>query len=1006
MYTGIAVETAVERYFENPQKNHVGTQLPRAYFIPYEEMESARTMARESSARFRLLNGQWRFHYFNGPDEVLDHVEEAARQAKDYVPVPSVWQFHGYDRHQYTNILYPFPYDPPYVPRENPCGLYIKEFTLSAGDRRQKQYLNFEGVDSCLYVWVNGELVGYSQISHCTSEFDITAYTREGVNVLWVLVLKWCDGSYLEDQDKFRTSGIFRDVYLLLRPEEHIRDIAVRTACSDNFDKANISVELTFSGEPFKVKALLLGPDGAQAAEAVSLTGRLQLQVNAPRLWSAEHPRLYTLLLSGGGECIPLEIGVRTIAVKDKRVLLNGCPIRFKGVNRHDSHPRTGPAVTIEDMRTDLLLMKRHNINAIRTSHYPNAPEFLLMCARMGFYVLDEADIESHGVCRLYGKEAEYQKLSYAPMYEQAILERVQRLYERDKNSPCVVIWSLGNESGFGTSFNKALQYLKSKDPFRLMHYESIYFMQEGQSFTLEQLDLHSRMYASLSEIEEYCANPENTRPFILCEYSHAMGNGPGDLEAYYQSMIRHPNFCGGFVWEWCDHAVYAGEIDGRPRYLYGGDFGDFPNDGNFCMDGLVYPDRRPHTGLLEYKNVLRPARILCEDVAAGRFLLKNMLDFTNLKDVLHIAYEITKDGKLWASGHVPDSCLNTPPRGTSAFTVAYTLPADGDVHIRFLLSQNGDTPFAPDGYPLGFEQIQLQTGWAVPEAKPSGEGIHLRRETGSLVVEGDNFQYIYDTNSGCFSHMEREGHSLLEQPMAYNIWRASTDNDRYIRSEWVECGYDRARVRTYDTWADLSSDGARISTDLSIAADSLQRILTIHVLWTVDGGGGVNCHMQVRKNPNTPFLPRFGLRLFLPSTMDRVSYTGYGPYESYEDKHQADWYGTFSANVASLHEDYLFPQENGSHWGCRNLKITGGGAELSVVGEKAFSFSASPYTQEELTRASHNFELQPSGFTVLCLDYRQSGVGSNSCGPSLDERFRLQESFFDWRFRLEYYNH
>lgn len=1017
----------VERYYEDPHALHIGTMPPRAYYIPCESAQTALAdCPRTASARLQLLNGQWEFAYFGSVADVTERFFEpdARREGFSSIPVPSVWQTQGYDRHQYTNVRYPFPYDPPYVPLDNPCGAYVRSFRLEEIPTGWGRYLNFEGVDSCLYVWVNGHFVGYSQVSHCTSEFDITPFVHAGDNELAVLVLKWCDGSYMEDQDKFRTSGIFRDVYILTRPQAHIRDFTVTTPLSDGYAKAAVRVSLEFAGQPQPVKYALYDAAGAALAQGTVQGGELELPVEKPHLWNAEDPYLYTLLLETADEAIPCRVGLREIAVRDGVVQLNGRRIVFRGVNRHDSSPLDGPAVSFEHVLHDLELMKQHNVNAIRTSHYPNAPYMTELCDKYGFYVIDEADLECHGVMSLYGKDAFYSRLAMDPEYEEAWVDRIKLLHARDKNRPSVVIWSMGNESGYGTNVEAALAYIKGVDKTRLTHYENDYVLLKDWTPDRSNLDMISRMYPGCDTVEAYCRDgsgmgiqiydPETgdsrwedyaihekeKKPLILCEYSHAMGNGPGDLEEYLQLTLKYESFCGGFIWEWCDHAFYRGRTaDGREMYGYGGDFGEFPHDGNFCMDGLVYPDRRVHTGLLEYKNVIRPARVVQE---GDRFLLRNMLDFTNLKEYLTIAWEITCNGEPWKHGVIDDpAALDVEPHQVKELPLKLPELPQGRVLLKFVYRQRMDAAFTAAGHELGFDQVELSTFQTTVPAPVRGD-IKVEETEGRIILTGAAFRYVYNKNTGLFDELTSENRSLLQKPMTYNLWRAPTDNDRIVAGKWREAGYDRTIARAYQTQTAREDGTIVIRTTLSIGAVYLQRLLDLEAEWRVDAAGQITSAIQVHKNPRLPFLPRFGVRLFLPQELQRVSYFGYGPYESYMDKHRASWLGRFESTVEAQHEDYIKPQENGSHWGCEWVCLEGpsGGLRAFAVAEP-ISFNASPYTQEALTTCGHNYELEPCGDTVLCLDYRQSGIGSHSCGPELMEKYRLDDQQFTFRFAL-----
>lgn len=984
---------------ENPDILHVGTCPDRSYYIPFAGEEEALEGA---SSRVISLNGTWAFRYFSSYQEAVDPEEGLSFDEEEMgqIPVPSCWQNQGWGRHQYTNVRYPIPCDPPYVPEENPCGLYVRHLQVEDPSAFH-WFLNFEGVDSCFYLWVNGEFVGYSQVSHSTSEFDLTGLLTAGDNTLAVLVLQWCDGTYLEDQDKLRMSGIFRDVYLLARPEHHVRDFFVKEDFSPDFSQATVTVELELSGA-CQVQAVLTAPDGQTVGTASSLGEPLVFSLDQPVLWNAEAPAQYTLSLSTGEEVILQKVGLRQIEVRDGVVYLNGVAIKFRGVNRHDSNPVTGYTISKEQALQDLALMKRHNINAIRTSHYPNAPWFLQLCSQYGFYVIGEADMESHGMAEQLGHhEGErYPDAADDPQFQKAILDRAQRCVIRDKNNACVVIWSLGNESGWGENFEIAGRWVKEYDPSRLLHYENFLTYHKDRTPDFSMLDLYSRMYASVEQVDNYFhggALDENLHgrrmPFIQCEYIHAMGNGPGDAEDYQRRIMEYPGFCGGFVWEWCDHAVYGGTTpDNRPIYRYGGDFGEFPHDGNFCMDGLVYPDRTPHTGLLEYKNVIRPLR--AQRVAGSTFRFHNYLDFTDAADAVCVSFEAAQDGEVLLGGNLELPSL--PPHGEVDLTLP-ELPEGGISTVTFFYTAKQAGDFTPAGHPLGFDQILLTEEPFFLDAPSQEEGVQVEAGSDQVIFTGEDFRYVFDNERGLFSAMTYKNRNLLTRPMEWNLYRAPTDNDREVRLLWEQAGYHRPTVRVYS----VDQEGATLTCRLGIAALSIAKFLEITAVWTVSADGRVDVALHGERDTRFPWMPRFGVRLFLPQAFGSVEYFAYGPYESYADKHQASRLGIYAQSVDAMHEDYLKPQENSSHWGARYVTLTDGAFAFTAAAEQPFSFNVSPYTQEELTQKAHNYELEKCGETVLCLDYKMSGVGSNSCGPELLPQYRLEEEAFDFAFTL-----
>ena len=1005
---------SLPRYFEDPQTLHVNTTPHHAYFIPFSSTESAVKKTREFSPYFTLLNGEWDFAYFESythlPQDFL-HISFT-----DKIPVPSNWQNHGYDNHQYTNVNYPFPFDPPYVPIENPCGLYHRVFNVEIN--AEKRYLlNFEGVDSCLFVYVNHQFAGYSQISHCTSEFDITDFLQQGENHLHVLVLKWCDGSYLEDQDKFRMSGIFRDVYLLEREKNYLQDFFIQTQFNQELTKAQLYVACQFAEREQPISWQLFDPQGKLITEQKGHVFHTEIE-NA-QLWHAENPRLYTLILQYGSEVICQKVGLRHIEVKNGVMLFNGQAIKFKGVNRHDSDPKTGYVISREQALQDLRLMKQHNFNAIRTAHYPNAPWFTELCDEYGFYVIAESDIESHGTNAVYVESPEtsillgvkteidyeairqktidnYCYMARSPEFNQAILDRTYANVERDKNRPSVVIWSLGNESGYGENFEQAAAWVKQRDPSRLVHYENAIFQHSAHQNDTSNLDFHSEMYTSTEELDAYFADAQNQKPYLFCEYLHAMGNSCGDTEDYFQAMERHAGACGGFVWEWCNHSPY---LPNSSKMGYGGDFNDTPNDGNFCADGLVTADRQIQSNLLEYKNVYRPLRATLKN---GHIELKNYLDFTDAAEAISIHYQITEDFSVVKEGQIDD--LNIAPKSTALLPLR--LPAsNGSLQILTLTyHQKTETGLIPQGHSLGFDQIILseQSQLSTNELKPNYQSISVSEYTNLISVKVADVEYQFDRYKGTIRQISKDGDPWLNQSTDFNIWRAPLDNDSLIKAHWLAAGYDRATSRVYDYRLIEQESAVEITFKLGLVAVSKARILTLNVVYRIEQNGLLQINIHAEKQPRLPFLPRFGLRFFLNQGFNQVEYVGYGPTESYLDKHHATALGRYKTTPESNHVPYLKPQENGSHYGCTEVKVANSSDCFTVQSHTPFSMNVSPYSQEELCSKKHEYDLEKSSSTILCVDYKMSGVGSNSCGPALKGQYRLNETEWDWSISLQ----
>ena len=1004
----------VPRYYEDLSVLHENTMPARAYFIPASKRMDNLVEHREESDRMQLLNGTWKFQYFNSIYDVQEPFFEKDYDTENFdeIQVPSVWQMAGYDTHQYTNIRYPFPFDPPYVPQDIPCGTYAHTFVYHKDENAPKAFLNFEGVDSCFYVWINGSYVGYSQVSHMTSEFDITDLLRDGENSIAVLVMKWCDGSYLEDQDKFRMSGIFRDVYILKRPKQAISDYHIKTRIEDML--AKVEIEMKFYS-PLNVKISIEDRNGAVVAlGSIAEEGTAVLEIASPELWNTENPYLYKLILETENEVIVDHIALRKIEIKDQVIYLNGQKIKFRGVNRHDSDPVTGFTINPEQITTDLTLMKQHNFNAIRSSHYPNAPFFYEMCDKYGFMVIDEADIEAHGPFMIYRKEdTDYnrfkrwnEKIADDPVWEEAIVDRVKLMVERDKNRFCIVMWSMGNESAYGCNFEKALEWTKNFDPDRITQYESARYRNYDETYDYSNLDVYSRMYPALSEIQEYL-DKDGSKPFLLVEYCHSMGNGPGDFEDYFQMIQDNDKMCGGFVWEWCDHAIAHGTAEnGKTIYAYGGDHGEEIHDGNFCMDGLVYPDRTVHTGLLEYKNVYRPARVISYDKESGELVLHNYMDFDDLKDYVKISYELTQDGLVISKGKLPE--VSAAPHSEGKINLKINVPESGKCYLKFIYHLKKELPLLDEDHILGFDEIevsqkdakcQLAEKWV--EKTVTDSELQVSEDDTQIHIKGREFAYTIDRRTALFTEMKFAGREYLNHPMELNIWRAPTDNDMYIKSEWKKAHYDKAYTRAYTTEVVQGKHGVKITSHASVVAETVQKILDVTITWKIEAAGKIDADIAVTKDDEFPDLPRFGVRMFLDKKLSAVRYFGMGPQESYCDKHQAASHGLYQANVDDLHEDYIRPQENGSHYDCEYVELNNSRYGIVVSAENAFSFNASYYTQEELEKKTHNYELTESDSVVFCVDYALNGIGSNSCGPVVLEQYRFDDVLFRFQFTL-----
>ena len=1005
----------MELFHETTNILHVNTEPTRNYFIPFEKGSDVFAW-RENSARFMLLNGEWDFHYYTDFRDLQIEMETSGVEnlsTPDKISVPGNWQLQGFDHPDYVNTRYPIPYDPPFVPDENPCGVYHRSFEISLKDEPKKEtefFLNFEGVDSCFYLYINNTFAGYSQVSHMTHEFNITPLLKDGKNEMTVIVLKWCDGTYLECQDKWRMSGIFRDVFILERSVNRIRNYKVETE-NDGIVKVHLEFEGEISG---KVTAVISDIEGNEVCKAETSEKDFELKIANPVLWNAENPYLYKLVLTYGNESIGEKIGFRKVEIKNGAVCVNGVPVKIKGTNRHESHPETGFYVPLDFARMELSLMKEHNINAIRTSHYPPSPWVLQLCDEMGFYVIDEADNEAHGsveASHTTDNNGDYSGiclLANEPGYDKEILDRVQMMVARDVNRPCVIFWSLGNESGYAKSFENAARWVKKNDSSRLVHYESVHRMDcfPEPEDSPETLDVVSRMYSSPAWIEnDFLKNENEKRPFLMCEYCHAMGNGPGDLEDYWQVFYKSDSLCGGLVWEWCDHGLKIGEDEnGNPKYAYGGDFHEKIHDGNFVMDGLVYPDRRPHTGLKEVKNVYRPVRCEIVDLKKGIFRFTNTMDFSKLSEKLKVVYELTENGRKIKSEKLD---FDVPPKESLDVNISELssevikkITSGGEIFVRFIYEKL-------EGGEAGFDHIKISETDVRDEAKvlelnQEAKSLTVNETSREIIISGENFSYEFDRRRAMFTSLEYSGTELLDRPLEYNAFRAPTDNDCSVKRDWYKYHLTEQITKVYSLNVSAGEKGSvKIISETALGWLIFRNSFRLISEYTVFSNGSVRIKSNVKVNDKREYLPRFGLRFFLKKNFDNLEYYGYGPHESYEDKHRSTYKALFESKVCEQYEPYVRPQENGSHFGTSFVSLSDGKIKLTVTSPKDFSFNVSEYTQEELSTKAHNWELEKSGCTVFCADYKMSGVGSNSCGPYLLEKYQFNEKEFEVDFLL-----
>ncbi len=993
-------------------------ELPHATMMVYPDTGSALTGDREVSPWFRLLNGDWKFHWVATPEERPAEFYELDYDASHWksIPVPSNWELHGYGYPHYSNILYPFKKDPPRIRHEhNPVGSYRHVFTVpSTWDGRQV-FIHFDGVESAFYLWINGKKVGYSQGSRTPAEFNLTQYLRPGDNLLAVEVYRFSDGSYLEDQDFFRLAGIFRDVYLYSVSDLHIRDFEIRTPLDAGYRDARLKVNVKLHNygavvSKARVEALLLDDSNQWVMELPAMTatvdaaGELSLdtevKVPNPRKWSAELPYLYKLLLTvkdaAGNtvEIIPCTFGFRQVEIKGGQLLVNGKAIYIKGVNRHEHDPDLGHVPTTEMMIKDIRLMKQNNINEVRTSHYPNTPEWYALCDRYGLYLIDEANIESHGM----GYRPD-RTLGNNPDWQKAHLDRIERMVERDKNHPAVIIWSMGNEAGDGVNFVKASEWIHHRDPGRPVHYE--------RALKRPHVDIYSPMYATIERLIEY-AESHPARPLILCEYAHAMGNSLGNFQDYWDVIEKYPALQGGSIWDWVDQGLRWKTATGAEFWAYGGDFGDKPNDGNFCINGLVQPDRKPNPSLSEVRKVYQYVKAEPVDLTSGRIRVRNKYDFRNL-DFVDGSWKIEVDGATVEKGVLPK--LPLAAGEAREVRVPFQKPNLGPgeeayLTVSFALSE--DTLWAPRGYVIAWDQMKLPvTAPPTPKAGiASMPALRVERTDTAIVVSGGEIEVRISKKDGSIHSLKFNGRQLMARPLAPNFWRVPTDNDIGNRMPkrlgiWWQAGPQRDLKSLQVKKLKPAVVQVRAEYTLPAGASSYRNIYTIY------GSGDIVVEAEFAPGSKLPDLPRFGMQMAIPGEYDQMQWYGRGPQENYWDRKTGAAVGLYSGPVDKEIFNYVRPQENGNRTDVRWVAFTNqNGAGLLAVGMPLLYVTAWPYSMDELQAAKHTNDLIPKEDSVkrvtVNLDYRQMGVGGdNAWGARPHPQYRLPAQPYRYKFRL-----
>ncbi len=948
------MEDGLLRKYENVKLIHENREPQRAYYIPFDTLDKALEGDKSKSKYYRLLNGEWDFCFFENERDFYNNITQW-----DKISVPSCWQMYGYEKPMYTNVNYPYPVDPPYVPDINPCGVYRRFFEIDKEWKKRKTYIMFEGVASCFELYINGKYIGFSQGSHMQSEFDISPYLNQGNNEVLVKAIKWCYGSYLEDQDSFRLNGIFRDVYLLSREEDCIKDIKITADCK------NICVSC---------KDFDIYDNQGNIAD-----------LDNPTLWNAENPYLYTVVVKGKTEFIPIKVGMREVSVsQDFELLINGVSVKLKGVNHHDTHPYKGYVMSDEDIKNDLLKMKELNINTIRTSHYPPTAEFLNMCDELGFYVIDEADLEMHGFtnrnCRgaYDDKECPEDWLSNIPAWENAFIDRAERMVERDKNHACVIMWSTGNESGYGKHHKKMIDWIRNRDGSRLIHCEDA-----SRSGYIEDADVYSRMYLRFEILENLVKEQNIKQPIFLCEYSHAMGNGPGDVRDYMDIFYSSPQFIGGCIWEWADHTVI---VDGVAKY--GGDFNEPTHDHNFCCDGLVFADRSFKAASLNTKYAYQS---FISEYKDGKLYITNRYDFTDLNR-FDFKIELTVDGNVRKEQYVN---VSVKPHNTVEVQIPFEVNEKAEFGVYLNVYQY------EDGYERGFCQHEIKSVKPVIELdEPFCDFIE---DDDNIYARTNNTEYVFSKVFGNFISIKKNGKEMIDDSVKLTMWRAPTDNDRHVKKKWGlfddnMCSENLNRL--FSKIYEYGICGNKIIVSGSIGGISRVPMFRYTTEYAFYKNGTVKVslcgNVKDEFDLNKYYLPRLGYEFTLKEKNDGFRYFGMGDGENYCDMHYHAKIGMYESCAEKEYVNYVVPQEHGNHIRTKCLNMNSG---LEFIGNSEFEFNVSSYTGEMLTNARHTDELVKNDKTNVRIDYKVSGIGSHSCGPDLMERYRLNDRKISFSF-------
>ncbi|HIF9186225.1 TPA: beta-galactosidase subunit alpha [Photobacterium damselae] len=995
--------------WENFLHLHENRMAPRAYFFSYDSVQSAKSFQRELSNRFMLLSGQWTFNFFTNPLLVPEEFYSQKMTDWGHITVPNMWQMEGHGDLQYTDEGFPFPIDVPFVPTDNPTGAYQRTFTLGEQWNDKQTIIKFDGVETYFELYVNGQYVGFSKGSRLTAEFDISAYVQQGENLLSVRVMQWADSTYIEDQDMWWTAGIFRDVYLVGKEAVHVQDFTVRTDFANDYQSATLSCSVELENLTHAVATgyqleYSLQDNGVEVAQGscsiddIDANRQVQfaIDMNNPQQWNAENPYLYQLFItlknSQGQilEVIPQRVGFRDIKVRDGLFYINNQYVMLHGANRHDNDHLKGRAVGMDRVEKDLILMKQHNINSVRTAHYPNDPRFYELCDIYGLFVMAETDVETHG----FANVGDLSRITNDAAWEAVFVDRAERHVHAQKNHPSIIMWSLGNESGYGCNIRSMYAATKAIDDTRLVHYE--------EDRDAEVVDVISTMY-SRAQLMNYFGEHPHEKPRIICEYAHAMGNGPGGLTEYQNVFYAHDHIQGHYVWEWCDHGILARDENGEEFYKYGGDYGDYPNNYNFCMDGLIFPDQTPGPGLKEYKQVIAPVKIRAVDGSNNRFTIENKLWFSDLNDYT-ITADVRAEGETLRTVQfkVEDLAAN------SAREITLDLPEldERETFVNFTVRKDSRTLYSAANHDIAVYQFLLKENTATAPVFVNHNATELNVVESRLdyTITGHNFALTFSKVNGKLTSWLINGEEFIQSEPRLNFFKPMIDNHKQEYEGLWQPAHLQIMQEHFRTLNVETLDGKVVINTTSIIAPPVFDFgMRCHYCYQINAEGQLNIELRGERYGDYPHvIPVIGLDLGINGDFDQVKYYGRGPEENYQDSQQANMIDVYQTNVADMFVNYPFPQNNGNRQHVRWAALTNRhGTGLLVKPQQDINFSAWFCTNENLHAAQHTIELEKSGYITLNLDHQVMGLGSNSWGSEVLDSYRVYMDTFCYGLTL-----